>query len=72
MKSGSFALLKSGDNQVENIIVADEVFSLEGYALVHFAEDCPCQIGMFYNEEDEKFYDDELFTKIGGVSVESD
>ncbi|MBV0841354.1 hypothetical protein [Serratia liquefaciens] len=74
MRIGNYAVITTGGNKVENIIVADDTFSLDGFDLIPFAVDVDdlCQIGMFYNEKDDRFYDDELFTKIGGVSAESD
>ncbi|CAI2401631.1 Uncharacterised protein [Serratia proteamaculans] len=71
MRTGNYAVIKTGGNKVENIIVADDYFSLDGFDLIPFAVDNLCQIGMFYNEKDDRFYDDESFTKISGVNVES-
>ncbi|WP_226020087.1 hypothetical protein [Serratia symbiotica] len=73
MKTGSYAVVKTGETKVDNIIVADDSLSLEGYDLIRFTVDGDdlCQIGMFYNEKDGKFYDDESFATIGGINAEN-
>lgn len=66
MAKGSFAVLKKGDNQVKNIIIADDDFKIEGYETYPLGDDISCQTGMYYNKKDKIFYDDAEFTLIGG------
>lgn len=58
------ALLASGSNIVENIIVSDAGFTLEGYVAIEIKSGVFCQPGMFYNADDGLFYDDAAFTLI--------
>lgn len=64
--AGSYAMIAVGDIKVLNTIVADPNFTFEGYYFIEIIDEFFCQIGMFYNEIDRLFYDDDEFTTING------
>lgn len=59
-----YAVLATGSNKVENIILASEDFTQDGYTLNLINSGVFCDIGMFYNESDGLYYQDEAFTTI--------
>lgn len=65
----TYAMIKSGVNEVINTIMADDSFPMDGFYFVEIGSDVFCQTGMFYNEAVNLFYDDEEFTKINGIEV---
>jgi hypothetical protein len=67
----SLAMIKNGDNQVENTIVADDnSFNVDGYYFIDI-DGKFCQTGMYYNKKDGLFYYDEEFTKLVEVTTEN-
>lgn len=59
-----FALIKSGDIQVNNTIQADEGLFIKGYVLQEVEADVFCEPGMFYNSEDGLYYQEKEFETI--------
>ncbi|WP_277966738.1 hypothetical protein [Pantoea trifolii] len=57
----TFALIPDNSIVVENTIVAEDGFSLDGYYLIEIKSGVSCQSGMFYNSKDGLFYVDEKF-----------
>lgn len=49
------ALISSTTNIVDNTIVADSDFELDGYYLVEISQDNPASTGMVYNKENNTF-----------------
>lgn len=63
----SCAVIQNNEIEVVNTIVADPDFEIEGFYLVEYDSDKVfCQKGMFYNKNDNLFYDDESFKTING------
>ncbi|WP_447908330.1 hypothetical protein, partial [Serratia fonticola] len=60
----NYAMLKIDSNYVENTIVAYDKFSVIGFKLIKIEADTFCQSGMYFNDVDGLFYDDEKFTSI--------
>lgn len=58
----SFAVISGG--VVKNIIIAEKDYSPDDVEVVEYSNSTFCQPGMFYNQSDGLFYDDETFTKI--------
>jgi len=57
----NLAMIADDDIEVMNTIVAEnEEFKMSGYYFVPIS-DKPCQIGMFYNKKDGRFYFDKGF-----------
>lgn len=56
------ALIPTGSNQVSNIIIADSGYTQDGYAAQVVASGVFCEPGMYYNEADSLYYQDEAFT----------
>ncbi|KAA6001384.1 hypothetical protein [Pantoea sp. M_5] len=66
----SCAVIQNQKNEVLNTIVADPDFEIEGFYLIEYDSDIVfCQKGMFYNEKDNLFYDEEGFKHINGIEV---
>ena len=59
-----WATLPAGSNIVENIILAPDGFTLEGYTLTIISSGVFCGPGMFYNSADGLYYQDSSFTEI--------
>ncbi|NIG17420.1 hypothetical protein F3J37_01840 [Pantoea sp. Al-1710] len=55
-----FAVIKNDQTLVENVIVAEDDFNIDGYTLIPVG-DLYCQPGMFFNLKDKIFYFDEEF-----------
>lgn len=68
---GNYALIKNNTIYVENIIVANDNFHLEGYYTVRYGPEVFCEIGMYYNKNGNLFYDDSEFTVINGKKVKA-
>ncbi|GAB2938379.1 hypothetical protein [Hafnia psychrotolerans] len=62
----NYAMISNGDIKVFNTIVAEPEFIYEGYYFILIDEGVFCQSGMFYNDNDNLFYDDIEFTTING------
>lgn len=60
----NLALMPTGSNIVENIIVGDASFTLTGYTILQIKSGVLCEIGMYYNSSDGLFYQDAAFTSI--------
>lgn len=60
--AGRFAVISGG--VVKNIIIAEKDYSPDDVDIVEYSNSTFCQPGMFYNQSDGLFYDDETFTKI--------
>ena len=58
------ALIPTGKKKVENIIVANEGFTQEGFDLVQIKSGIYCSPGMFYDSVSGLFYQDESLTVI--------
>lgn len=67
----SYALIKNGDTQVENLIVADENTQIDGYYIIKVNAGIFCQIGNYYNHATGLFYVDPAFAVLAGLPVES-
>jgi len=67
-KVGKFAQILSGSNVVENTILMEEDFVLNGYTFIRINNEITCQPGSYYNETDGLFYDNAEFTLIAGSS----
>lgn len=59
--SKQFALIKAGNFFVENTIVAQDDYKLDGYYLVEIGEENPAPPGAYYNPDDGKFYGDAAY-----------
>ncbi|POW54576.1 hypothetical protein C3408_22225 [Candidatus Pantoea alvi] len=59
-----YAVLETGTNVVENIILANESFVLDGYTLQLISNKVFCEPGMYYNVSDELYYQNPEFTTI--------
>ncbi len=66
---GNYAMIAESEIKVFNTIVADDGFSLDGYYFIPIQPGVFCQAGMYYNEADDLFYDDDAFTTINGIVV---
>lgn len=55
MEISDYAMIKIGDTEVLNTIVADEDFSMEGYYFIKIELGVFVTIGMSYNEKDNSF-----------------
>ncbi|MFT2790524.1 hypothetical protein ACMV5I_10655 [Serratia sp. T13T92] len=64
IQTDNYAMLETDSNYVENTIVADNNFSVVGFKLIKIEVDTFCQSGMYFNDNDDLFYDDENFTSI--------
>lgn len=58
-----YALIGSDGVEVENVILADDSYTIKGQMLIPLNGDILCQPGMFYNVIDGGFYFDEAFTQ---------
>lgn len=67
----SYALIKNGETQVENLIVADENTQIDGYYIIKVNAGVFCQIGNYYNQATGLFYVDPAFAVLAGLPVES-
>lgn len=68
---GNYALIKNKTIYVENIIVANDDFYLEGYYTIRYGAEVFCEIGMYYNKNSNLFYDDPEFTAINGKKIKA-
>ncbi|MEQ4510912.1 MAG: hypothetical protein ABN480_09985 [Dickeya sp.] len=62
MMNKKYALIKTGNNYVENVIVANENFAVPDYYLIEVSDDKPAQPGTYYNAGDGKFYGDAAYS----------
>ncbi|WP_029570681.1 hypothetical protein [Pantoea ananatis] len=60
----NFALIQTGSNYVENIIIRDNEFDISGFTMVKIESGVFCQSGMFLNKADGLFYQDKGFSMI--------
>ncbi|ANE74278.1 hypothetical protein [Dickeya solani] len=67
----NYALIKNGDTQVENLIVADENTQIDGYYIIKINAGVFCQIGNYYNQSTGLFYVDTAFTTLTGLPAEN-
>lgn len=68
-KSGAYALIPEGSNIVKNIIVENDSFKKNGYYAIRYYDTVFCQPGMYYNKNDNLFYDSPDFKEINGIRV---
>jgi len=70
----NFALMISGSNVVQNVVVASSGTTIPGFTLQAIASDVCCNPGSYYNSADGKFYADSAFTTLTGLgeNVSSD
>ncbi|MEA5104668.1 hypothetical protein [Pantoea sp. S18] len=55
MEIFTYALIKDGDTKVENTILCEEDFILDGYYKVKIEDGVFCEIGMQYNAKKGTF-----------------
>ena len=55
MKTASYALISLTSNFVENTIVADSDFLIDGYYLVEISQETPASTGMVYDTVTKSF-----------------
>ena len=67
-----YAALKAGSNVVENIILADDSYAIEGYTLQIISSGTFCDPGMYYNTADGLYYQDSAFSSIYPAVPETD
>ncbi len=67
-----FALIKSGNIQVNNTIQADEGLVIKGYLLQEIQADVFCEPGMFYNVSDGLYYQEREFLTISQPMEEAE
>lgn len=65
---GRYAQIPNDSNIVENIILMNAGFNLDGYSFIEIESDTFCQPGSYYNKGDGLFYDDAALTLIAGSS----
>jgi len=66
----SCAVIQNDIVEVLNTIIADPDFEIEGFYLIEYYSDKVfCQKGIFYNEKDGVFYDEEAFKYINGTEM---
>ncbi|ASN67458.1 hypothetical protein ABEH62_09480 [Pantoea eucalypti] len=56
MEAKIYALISTSTDVVENTIVAEPDFELEGYYLVEISQQNPASTGMVYDKKKESFY----------------
>lgn len=67
-----YAVIKEGNNIVDNIILADENYKIEGFNLHELDANTFCEPEMFLNFTDGIYYQDNAFTLIRpSIQVES-
>jgi hypothetical protein len=59
-----YAVIPKKSKQVENTILAEDGFTVAGYKVIELSDDIYCQPGMYWNEEDGLFYQDEEFKEV--------
>lgn len=69
IKTDNYAMLENNSNYVDNTILADDKFSVVGFKLIKIEPEKFCQPGMYFNEIDGLFYDDEKSTVINGIII---
>lgn len=57
MSISVYALVSTKTNIVENTIVADSSFLVEGYYLIEISQEKPASVGMTYSKESNQFND---------------
>lgn len=62
------AMIKNDTTKVVAIVNVPDTFTSSAYYFVKVGS-AYCVKGMYYNESDQLFYDDEAFTTINGVAV---
>lgn len=68
--AGRYAQLPDGSNVVQNTILIDSDFTLDGYTFIQIGEKQACDPGSYYNENDGKFYIESTFeNECGTVGV---
>lgn len=60
MKYESYALIDNGSNLVLNTIVANKDYKLDGNYIIELQDGLKCEVGMFYNVKDGRFYDNPI------------
>lgn len=64
---GRYAQIATGSNLVENVILMDADFTIDGYTFQVLASGDACQPGAFYNESDGKYYLESTFENMVGT-----
>lgn len=59
-----YAVIPKKSNYVENTILAAEGYTMTGFKVIALNGDVFCQPGMYWNEGDGLFYQDNEFTEI--------
>ncbi|WP_277268355.1 hypothetical protein [Pantoea septica] len=66
------AMVRNGETKVLAVVNVPASYKVNGFSFVKIPSGVYCEKGMYYNEDDGLFYDDEDFTTINGVSTEPD
>lgn len=66
-KSGSYAQVAKGSNEVFNVILMNSDFEMDGYSFIAIPENVRCQPGNYFNAKDGFFYEDKEFTTLSGA-----
>jgi hypothetical protein len=69
---GRYAQIATGSNVVENVILMDATFTIDGYTFNALATGQSCQPGAYYNESDGKYYIDSAFSTLVADQAVSD
>ncbi|WP_434774146.1 hypothetical protein [Pantoea agglomerans] len=56
MEAKSYALISKSTDVVENTIIAEPDFELEGYYLIEINQQNPASTGMIYDKNKKTFY----------------
>lgn len=56
MEPKSYALVTTATDMVENTIIAEPDFELEGYYLIEISQQNPASTGMTYDKNKKTFY----------------
>lgn len=70
--AGRYAQLPVGSNVVENTILMDASFVLDGYTFIKVGSGVTCEPGSYYNKDDGLFYADSEFTSLSSAAADND